>query len=100
LIPSFPIVEYFNVPEDVLAGLLPCFVPFVIEQFAFNGTEKGFRTGVIVTISFAAHTAYHPVFVEQILVFLTAVLYTSIGVMDKPSGRFVPFHCILKGPFA
>jgi hypothetical protein len=83
-VPPLTVVKYLNVPEYVPAGFFMGFVFLVKEHLAFYGAEKGFGTGIIVTVAFTAHAAYHSMFLKKLLVILAAILYSSIRMVNQP----------------
>jgi hypothetical protein len=94
LVSSFTVVKYFYIPKDVPAGLLPCHITFMVKHLAFYSTEERFRTGIIIAVTFPAHTADHSVFLKGCLVFSTAILHASIRVVNDSLGWFMPPHSI------
>ena len=76
--PPFAVIEHFYIPKDVLAGLFPSHIAFMVEHLTFYSAEKRLRTGVIITITFPAHAADHSVFFQNRLIVPAAVLYASI----------------------
>ncbi len=56
--PSFAIIEDFNVLENRAHGLLPVLEHFSVNQLLFQGAEKTLGSGVVPAISFTAHAAH------------------------------------------
>ena len=76
--PPFAVIENFYVPKDVLAGLIPCHIAFMVKHLTFYRAEERLSTGIIIAVSFPAHAAHHLVLLQQRLVFLTGVLAASV----------------------
>ena len=95
--PSFTVVKHFYVPKVVLLGLIPCHVAFMVKHLAFYSAEKGLCTGIIITVTFPAHTADHAIFLQGRLVFSNAVLHATIRVVNSSPGRLMPPDSIFQG---
>ena len=52
--PSFTVVKHFYVPKDVLSGLIPCHVAFMVKQLTLYSAEEGLCTGIIITVTFSS----------------------------------------------
>ena len=53
---TLPIVERFNVKENVGACLRTGFVENMMHQFRFQAAKKALSWGIVVTIACTAHT--------------------------------------------
>ena len=95
--PPFTVVKHFYIPKNVLAGLLPYHIAFMIKHLALYSAEERLRTGIIITVTFSAHASDHPVFLQSCLVFFTAVLHASIRVVNRSPGRVMPPYSVFQG---
>jgi hypothetical protein len=70
-------------------GCLPRSIQLVTGPFTFQAAEEPFYRGIIPAVAFAAHTADHPMLIQQGLVGMTGIRAATIRVMDKagPSSR-------------
>lgn len=80
---SFIVVERFDVFNDVVDGLLSRKILFRVNQLSLNDAMKRFNTGVIVTVSFAAHACNHVVFTQNSLVLMWRILTATIWMMNQ-----------------
>ena len=56
--PSFAIIEDFNVLENRAHGLLPGLELFSVNQLLFQSAKEALGQGVVPTIPLAAHAAH------------------------------------------
>ena len=96
--PSFAIIINLYVPKDIPTGFLTGFVIIVIEHFAFDCAERGFRTGIIITVALAAYAANHLVFFEKFLVVFTAILNATVRMMNESLGWSMPKEPVVEEP--
>ena len=59
----FAVIEDLNVPEYVFMGLAAGFIFLMVEYFTLDGAKKGLSTGIVITVPFPAHAAYHAVLI-------------------------------------
>ena len=64
--PTFWVVEYFDVIEHVLTGIFACFVSFSSDALGFEQMEEALRHSVIITVSTAAHTGFQIVISQEL----------------------------------
>ena len=80
--PAARIVEAVDILEE--RGL--CFSPRVPavppDQFGFQRFEEGLNGGIVKAISFAAHRHLKALIAQALLVVMTAILATAIGVVN------------------
>jgi hypothetical protein len=50
--PPLPIIEHFNVIENALPGLCPCFIPIIIHVLCLERMEKALGNRVVIAIAF------------------------------------------------
>ena len=92
-----PVVEQFDVFEQLVAGLSSGTPPAGIDQFDFEGGEKAFRHRVVPAIAFTAHAALDAVYRQQLLILVAGVLAAAIRVMQQTLRRLTVLQCHLKG---
>ena len=76
------VVECFDVLKEVGFGFGPSSIPAMVNLLGFQGTEKTFGRGIVVTITGSAHTTTQVMFFQQCLVIL--VLYV-VDVVANPA---------------
>jgi hypothetical protein len=81
---SGSVVINFNIFENTLFGIFSCEIVFKIDQFCFKRVEKRFNNGIVIAITFSAHTLYEFMMVQQIAKCLASILDTLIGMKDYP----------------
>jgi hypothetical protein len=57
-VPSFPVVESFDVAKDPGLCFLPSYEGTVMYQFSLQGTEKGFSHRIVVATPGGAHALH------------------------------------------
>jgi hypothetical protein len=93
--PSFSIIEYLYVTEYILPCFHACLIFPLIKHFTFYCTEKSFCVSVIITIPFPAHTAYHFVFLQKLLVITILFLKLSFQFCNSYFVRILSTLCFL-----
>lgn len=74
---TLPIVEHFDVFEDVLFRFFPCRIVPMMDELLLERAEEAFDTGIIPAIALAAHGARDAGIGEPALVVTTGVLHTA-----------------------
>ena len=74
----FPVVKDLNIFKQAVSGLFSSSVVFSINQFGFQGFEKGLCNTVVITVAFAAHTLNQAMFRKLLPEGFTRILDTSI----------------------
>ena len=85
--PSAWIVEAVDVVEDGLVGLLARLPMPSPDQLSFDGFEEGFHNRIVVAVAFTAHGGMQAMVLQQLLVFMAAILAASVTVMDAALRR-------------
>lgn len=75
--------EVFDVPEYIVAGFLAGLVNLVIQPLRLDRAKEGFRACIVPVVSLPAHAADHLESRQGILVVVTAILDTTIRVMNQ-----------------
>ena len=84
------IVISFDVGEQVVPGLIPCFVANLMHEFGFDRAKAAFHRCVIPAISLSAHGLDHPGCVDELAVIGGGVLAAAIGMVDQARRRLLP----------
>jgi len=58
---ALAVVGYLDVLKHSFTGLFPGPESSRVDHLVFDGTEKGFGTGIVVAVALSAHTAKHAV---------------------------------------
>src|SRR5258708_1784575 len=83
----FAIIEHFNIFKHCCFCFLPCLIDGLADAFFFERSPKAFDHGVIITITFSAHTHLDPSLMQQVLVALTGIFAPSVRMMDQAHCR-------------
>ena len=62
---SNPIIVYFDIFKYTAFCLLVISIDFLVDSFSFNSFEKGFISGIIITIPFPAHALLNTMMLQQ-----------------------------------
>ena len=81
---AFEIVIGFNKPEDFSSGVLDWFKCNPIDIFDLECVEEALTGGIVVTITFPAHTAFQVIGFNQSLIGLWTVLAATVSVHNYP----------------
>ena len=82
-----PVVEHFNVIEQIGSRILPRRVACAMHPFVLQAVKETLRRCVVPAVTLAAHRAHHAVFSELALERMARVLTAPIRVVDQPCGR-------------
>ena len=82
-VPTRPIVEHFDVFEDVLFSFSPCGIVPMVHELPLQCSEEALDTGVVPAIAGAAHARRDAVCGEQLLIRCCGILTPAIGVMQE-----------------
>ncbi len=80
-VPSFSIIEHFDVPEHILFRLGAIFVNPFSDVLGFQFTKETFHAGVVPGVALAAHAATDVVGGQDALQFFRCVLHAPIAVV-------------------
>ncbi len=69
-----PVVEHFNVIEDIRPGQISSFIDAFSDTLFFQRTEERFGYGIIPTVTTPAHARYQVVGPAEALPVIAAVL--------------------------
>src|SRR5690606_24031840 len=83
------VVERFDVVEDVGLCLGPRAIAGAMHPLILQAIEEAFRTGIVPTISLAAHRADHAVLLQPRLKGATCILASPVGVMNQARRRLL-----------
>lgn len=81
------IIINFNVLKNYRFRLCSITKNIIVDTLNFQAMEKAFSKGIIVTVAFATHTTDEFIVLKQLLVFVRAILTTSVGVNDDTSRK-------------
>jgi len=91
------VVENLDVFKDIQSGLGPGGILPMKNQLSFEGAKETFDRGIVITVTFAAHTSHHPSSCQQSLVLIAGVLAAPIGVVQQARGRLAHANGHLQG---
>ncbi len=77
-----PVVEHFNVIEDIRPGQIPGFVYSLPDTFFFQLTEERFGHRIIPAVATPAHAPSQVIGPAEVLPVVTAILATLITMCD------------------
>ena len=87
-----PVVEHFNVIEDIRPDQIPGFIYAFSDPFFFQRTEERFGHRIIPAVATPAHARRQVIGPAEALPVVTAVLATLIAVNDNLAVRFSTPH--------
>lgn len=77
-----PVVEHFNVIEDIRPGQIPGFIYAFSDSFFFQRTEERFCHRIIPAIATSAHARHQVNGPSEALLVVTAVLAALVRMYD------------------
>ena len=83
-----PVVEHFNVIEDIRPGQSPGFIYAFSDPFFFQRTEERFGHRIIPAVATPAHARRQVIGPAEALPVVTAVLAALIAMYDNLAVRF------------
>lgn len=87
-----PVVEDFNVIEDIGPGQIPGFIDTFSDPFFFQRTEERFDHRIIPAVATPAHARCQVIGPAEALPVVTAVLAALIAMYDNLAVRFSTPH--------
>lgn len=81
---AFPVIEHFDILEDLPPGFVPGGVVLMIHELALERPEEAFDTGIIPAVASTAHAGRDAVRSEQLLVPRGGILTAAVRVMQEP----------------
>ena len=78
--PPLPVIVRLDIFEDIGFCLFPRRVAGSVNLLDLQRVEKAFHYGVVIAVSFAAHTAQETMAFQQALLVIGGVLAASIGM--------------------
>src|SRR5262249_1063675 len=93
----FAIIKHLNPLEDALFGLLAGRKHLVKYVLHLERMEETFRRGVVPAVALSAHTANHPVAPEALLICVTRILASTVGMMNQPPSGLRLGDCHIEG---
>ena len=87
-----PVVEHFNVIEDIRPGQIPGFIYAFSDPFFFQRTEERFGHRIIPAVATPAHARRQVIGPAEALPVVTAVLAALIAMYDNLAVRFSTPH--------
>lgn len=82
-----PIVEDFDVIEDVGTGQVAGFVDALANAFLFQAAEEGLSHGIVPAVAAPTHARLQTVRLAEALPIIAAVLTALVGVHQHRLGR-------------
>ena len=81
------VVKALDVKKNVRFGFGSGLIMAMMSEFRFKGAEETFHSGVIQTVSNAAHTNLTMITVQDGLIYITGVLAAPIRMMQEARWR-------------
>jgi len=79
---SLAVIVKLNILKKCLVGLLLSLEPWItINELLFQNAVPRLYTGVIITVTSAAHAGLHAIRFQLLRVFMRSILRASIGMM-------------------
>ena len=85
---ALPIIEHFDILEDVLRRFGPRAVVPMVHKLTLERPEEAFDAGVVPAIALSAHAWRDAVSGEQLLVARSEILAAAIGVVQQPRSKW------------
>src|SRR3989338_716862 len=94
--PPTTIIEHFNIFENALPGLCPCFITVVIHMLCLERMEKALSNRIVVTITLPAHALDKAISIQYIPKISARILNPSIRMEDASQGRAPPPYSLIQ----
>ena len=91
------VVAYFDIFKHGLSHHFACGEAFALYGLHFQGVEKAFGTGIVITVAFGTHAAAQLVLLQQGAVSMGAILAAPVRMHDDPFGAFAFKNSHLQG---
>ena len=91
------VVIHRHIFPDIGNGCLPGSIQTVTGPFPFQAAEEPFYRCIVPAVTLAAHTADHPMLLQQGLVGMTRILAATIRMMNQPRWWFSEIDCHHQG---
>src|SRR5881396_4160401 len=93
---SLPVIKDLDVFKNTFFRLLSGKIPLMVYELGLQGMKERFKTGIVITVSSAAHAGKNAARFERFAEFLAGILNAMIGMEDKSRWRVSPSQRLIK----
>ena len=94
---SAGVVETFDVLKDGIGDVHSRSPGVSPDQFGFEGFEKGFDGGIVITVPYVAHRDFEAQLTQPLLIVMGTILTASVSVMNATLWWVAKRHRIVQG---
>ena len=84
---SFSVIEACNILKNCFFGLTARLEFLQVNEFFLKYTVEGFDARIVIAVTLAAHTAFHPICLQPCLVVMRGILAATIRIDQNDAER-------------